>query len=312
MSNVPKGIAANDIPPLQYFFVNNSPCPQGPPGPTGPTGPIGFSGLGQGATGATGATGPNGTVGATGPQGAQGATGVQGNPGAPFLGIGTTGLAGPPGATGLRGPAGGVTIAGDPYGVVVGTTTNNIGFASSGLRYSNSKLSVSGDMFTDTTSWKSPFGVPQTGSASGNNSSSPLPSTPLISLSLNIVNPSTGYSLMDYPAIMVVASMQIRNTLYSFGQAPSNINCTNFYVNGVQVGNMTQYPAATPNLNLYMTRQFFTVLYKSLNQYGPGIASNVQLTCSLQSIGTSETTTASSDATALGTWTANMTAFGLY
>ena len=307
MSNVPKGIAANDVPPLQYFFVGTGPCPQGPPGPTGPTGPIGFSGLGQGATGATGATGPNGTVGATGPQGAQGATGVQGNPGAPFLGIGTTGLAGPPGATGLRGPAGGVTIAGDPYGVVVGTTTNNIGLASSNITYSNSKLSVNGDMFTDTTSWKSPFGVPQTGSASGTNSSAPLPTGPLISLSLNIVNPSTGYSLMDYPAIMVVASMQIRNTLYSFGQAPSNINCTNFYVNGVQVGNMTQYAATILNVNLYQTRQFFTVLYKSSNQYGPGFASNVQFTCSLQPGGGIDTSP-----TALGTWTANMTAFGLY
>lgn len=308
MSNVPKGIAANYLPPLQYFFVGTGPCPQGPPGPTGPTGPIGFSGLGQGATGATGATGPPGTVGATGPQGAQGATGLQGAQGSPFLGIGQTGLAGPPGATGILGPAGGVTIAGDPYGVVVGNTINNIGVASSGLRYSNSKLSVSGDMFTDTTSWKSPFGSPQSASASGNNSSSPVPSTSLISLSLNIVNPSTGYSLMDYPGIMVVASMQIRNTQNNgFGLAPDVLNCTNFYMNGVQVGNMTQYGAAILNVNLYQTRQFFTVLYKRNNQYGPGFASNVQFTCSLQTAAG-----VSSSATALGTWTANMTAFGIY
>jgi len=306
MSNVPKGITASDLPPLQYFFVNNGPCPQGPQGPTGPTGPRGYDGLGQGATGATGASGPPGTVGATGPQGAIGATGAQGGPGAPFLGGGQTGLAGPQGATGVRGVAGGVTISGDPYGVVVGNSTN-VGVANAGLRYSNSKLSVGGDMFTDTTQWKSPFGVPQTASASGTNASAPLPSSALISLSLNIVNPSTGYSLLDYPAIMVVANMQTRNTQTNVGlDPPSVLNCTNFFINDIQVGNMTSFGTQLAGQYLYQTRQFFAVLQKANNQFGPGLASNVQLTCSLQSAG------ANSAGTALGTWTANMTVFGLY
>jgi hypothetical protein len=237
-----------------------------------------------------------------------GATGAQGGPGAPFLGGGQTGLAGPQGATGVRGVAGGVTISGDPYGVVVGNSTN-AGVANAGLRYSNSKLSVGGDMFTDTTQWKSPFGVPQTASASGTNASAPLPSGPLISLSLNIVNPSTGYSLLDYPAIMVVASMQTRNTQTSDVITPSTINCTNFFINDIQVGNMTSFgtPTLTAGQYLYQTRQFFAVLQKANNQFGPGLASNVQLTCSLQS-----TPGALSGSTALGTWTANMTVFGLY
>ena len=310
MSNVPKGIAANDVPPLQFFFVDNGPCPKGPPGPTGPTGPIGFSGLGQGATGATGASGPPGTVGATGPQGAQGSTGVQGAQGSPFLGIGQTGLAGPPGATGVRGVAGGVTIPGDPYGVVFGSNTNN-GIASSNITYSNSTLnfkngtlSVNSDIL-----WRNTFGSPQTASASGNNSSAPLPSTPLISLSLNIVNPSTGYSLMDYPAVFCSANMLIRNTLEQpVSPTTLAINSTMFYMNNIPVGTMTQYSTCflNPDVKLYQTRQFIGILYRGVD-YSAGGVSNIQFNCSRVVVNGAD-----SSNTALGTWTANMTVFGLY
>ena len=316
MSNVPKGITASDLPPLQYFFVNNSPCPQGPPGPTGPTGPRGYDGLGQGATGPTGASGPAGTVGATGPQGAIGATGAQGGPGAPFLGIGETGLAGPQGATGVRGVAGGVTIAGNPFGVVIGNNSN-VGIASSNVIYSNSKLNVNGNMSSDQLIWSNTFGVPQMGSASGTNASAPLPSTPLITLSLNIVNPSTGYSLMDYPAVLCMTTMSVRNTLVSalgVNRYPTTINCTNFYMNGKFVGNMTQMP--TPNVNpdvkLYQTRQFATILYRGVN-YGPGISSNVAFTCALQNVsGWLAAAGGTSSNTALGEWNVYSTIAGVY
>jgi len=309
MSNVPKGIATNDVPPIQYFFVDGTlPCPRGPPGPTGPTGPIGFSGLGQGATGATGATGPNGTIGATGPQGAQGATGVQGAQGSPFLGVGATGLAGPPGATGVIGAAGNVSIAGNPFGVVIGNNNNN-GVASSNVTYSNSTLSVNGDMASSRLLWGNSFGVPQTASSFG--SLTGVPQFPLTTLSLNIVNASTGYSLLDSPAVLCMATMSVRNNLVNVGifSTPTIINSTNFYINNKFLGSITQYPAAGPlfaGVNQYQTRQFFTILYRGVD-YSAGGVSNVQFTCSLE-----VTAGIDSSQTELGDYNTYLTAVGLY
>lgn len=313
MSNVPKGIAVNDVPPIQYFFVDNSPCPRGPPGPTGPTGPIGFSGLGQGATGATGATGPDGTVGATGPQGAQGATGVQGAQGSPFLGVGQTGLAGPPGATGVQGPAGTVTIAGNPFGVVIGND-NNAGVASSNVTYSNSKLNVNGNMASENILWRSPFGVPQMASGSGTYGGGlPPPTFALTSVSLNIVNPSTGYSLLDSPAVLCMTTMSVRNVQTNpppspFVDTPLVINCTNFYMNTKFVGNITQFPGLIGLIgqDLYQTRQFFTVLYRGVD-YSAGGVSNIQFTCSLQVAAGTD-----SSQTSIGEWNAYTSVVGLY
>ena len=312
MSNVPKGIATNDVPPIQYFFVDGTlPCPRGPPGPTGPTGPIGFSGLGQGATGATGATGPNGTVGATGPQGAQGATGVQGAQGSPFLGVGQTGLAGPPGATGVIGAAGNITIPGNPFGVVIGNNSN-IGIASSNVTYSNSTLSVNGDMASSRLLWGNSFGVPQTTASSGSYGGGLPPSTfALTSVSLNIVNASTGYSLLDSPAVLCMTTMSVRNLQTSLPiplNPPIYMNCTNFYMNSKFVGNITQFPAPgfVSGNDLYQTRQFFTVLYRGVD-YSAGGVSNIQFTCSLQ-----VTTGTDSLQTSIGDWNAYTTVVGLY
>jgi hypothetical protein len=228
---------------------------------------------------------------------------VQGNPGAPFLGIGQTGLAGPPGATGLQGGAGSITFPGNPYGVIIGNA-NGFGVASSNITYSNSKLNVNGNMNVQQIAWKSPFGVPQTGSASGTNSAAPLPSTPLISLSLNIVNASTGLSLMDYPAVFCTANMGIRNTL----TGGVGINSTSFYMNNVFVGTMTQFPTAAvnPAVKLYQTRQFFQVLYSGVD-YSAGGVSNIQFTCSRQ-----VTANKDSSSTALGEWNVYMTMFGVF
>jgi len=311
MSNVPKGIATNDVPPIQYFFVDGTlPCPRGPPGPTGPTGPIGFSGLGQGATGPEGATGPDGTIGATGPQGEQGPTGVQGAQGSPFLGVGATGLAGPPGATGVIGAAGNVSIAGNPFGVVIGNNSDN-GVASSNVTYSNSTLSVNGDMASDQLLWRNSFGVPQTASSFG--SLTGVPPYPLTTLSLDIVNASSGYSLLDSPAVLCMATMSVRNNLTNTGifSAPEIINSTNFYINNKFLGNITQYPAfntlaITNGINQYQTRQFFTILYRGVD-YSAGGVSNVEFTCSVQ-----VTAGTDSSQTQLGDYNTYLTAVGLY
>ena len=314
MSVLPHGIVSADKPPLDYFYVGG-PVPQGPPGPPGPTGPQGFSGIGQGATGATGAQGPAGIFnvsGATGPQGPIGPTGATGPQGAPFLGIGSTGPAGDKGATGPLGPAGAVTFPGNSNGVIVG---NNAGFgvASDGLTYipATSTLNVSGNLLNAAgiTHWRSPFGSPQSVSASGNNSSSPLPSTPLMTVSLNIVNASTGYSLLDYPAVMCVASMMPSNVVGVFGTI-DYLNWTNFYMNNSFVGSLAQWAASrgAPATKLWQTRAFFKVLYRGVD-YSAGGVENVKFTCSLQSSSYSGVDTSR---TALGQWNANMTVFGLY
>ena len=311
MSNVPKGIAANDIPPLQYFFVNNNPCPQGPPGPTGPTGPIGFSGLGQGATGATGASGPPGTVGATGPQGAQGATGVQGNPGAPFLGIGTTGLAGPVGATGVQGVAGNTTFPGASYGVVVGNAIGN-GYAQPALLYSNSTLNMTnGDVYATKALWCSSFGVPQYVTGSGNNPGGPIPSSPLMTISLNIVNPSTGLSLMDAPAIFVMANMLVRNTLVTGSTAI--INNIGYIFNNAPAGNQVLAASNPDNYltKVYQTRAFFRVLFRGVH-YGSNVPFPIFTSNVFFYAGVEEVVGLDSQYSALGEWNGNMTAFGLY
>ena len=311
MSSVPKGIAVNDVPPIQYFFVDGTlPCPRGPPGPTGPTGPIGFSGLGQGATGATGATGPNGTIGATGPQGAQGATGLQGAQGSPVLGVGQTGLAGPSGATGVIGAAGNVTIAGNPFGVVIGNNNNN-GVASSNVTYSNSTLSINGDMVSSRLLWRNSFGVPQTAASSGTIPGLPSPSFALTTLSLDIVNASSGYSLLDSPAVLCMATMSVRNVQTGLPlpiNPPIYMNCTNFYMNNKFVGNITQFPSPgnVYGKDLYQTRQFFTILYRGVD-YSAGGVSNVQFTCSLQ-----VTTGTNSANTGLGEYNTYLSVVGLY
>jgi hypothetical protein len=244
---------------------------------------------------------------------------VQGNAGAPFLGIGQTGLAGPPGATGVRGVAGGVTIAGDPHGVVVGATNNNIGLASSNVTYSqsvavnNSTLNVNGNMAPNLLLWtKSAFGVPQTGTASGTNSSAPVPSGNLLTLSLNIVNADTGYSLMDAPAVLFIANMSTSNTLVnpisSDPYTPTIINSTNFYMNGKYAGRIIQFPAnrINPAVKLWQTRQFFTILYRGVD-YGPGLSSNAYFFCQTQTA-----TGIDSSQTALGAWNLYMSVAGLY
>ena len=273
---------------------------------------VGFSGLGQGATGATGATGPDGTVGATGPQGAQGPTGVQGPQGSPFLGIGETGLAGPPGATGVQGAAGTVTIGGTQFGVIIGNN-NNAGLASSNVIYSNSKLNVNGNMASDEILWRSPFGVPQMASGSGSTGGGlPPPTFAITSVSLNIVNPSTGYSLLDSPAVLCMTTMSVRNVQTNPSplpfQIPSVINCTNFYMNTKFVGNITQFPGLPPGIgaDLYQTRQFFTILYRGVD-YSAGGVSNIKFTCSLQVAAGTD-----SSQTSIGEWNAYTSVVGLY
>ena len=314
MSVLPHGIVSADKPPLDYFYVGG-PVPQGPPGPPGQTGPQGFSGLGQGSTGPTGVQGPASgglsAIGATGPAGPLGPTGATGPQGSPFLGIGSTGPAGLLGPTGPPGVAGVVAYPGDPYGVIVG---NNVGFgvASAGLTISQlvtPVLNVSGDLANSggQVHWQSPFGSPQSVSASGNNTAAPLPSVPLMSVSLNIVNASTGYSLLDYPAVMCMASMMPSNVIGVFGTT-DYLNWTNFYMNNAFVGSLAQFAASrgAPATKLWQTRAFFRVLYRGVD-YSAGGVENVQFTCSLQSSSSIDTSR-----TALGQWNANMTVFGLY